>query len=69
MELHKRLKQAKQKGKQLTVKIRVRSANAPIEPEKFMGCGKTDDSSRLINLHSYIDEPTTIELEAIKLLK
>ncbi|CAF4692380.1 unnamed protein product, partial [Rotaria socialis] len=69
MELHKRLKQAKQKGKQLTVKIRVRSANAPIEPEKFMGCGRTDDSSRLINLRSYIDEPTTIELEAIKLLK
>jgi DNA repair protein REV1 len=68
-ELHKRLKQAKQKGKQLTIKIRVRSSNAPIEPEKFMGCGRTDDSSRLVNLHSYTDEPTIIELETIKLLK
>jgi DNA repair protein REV1 len=69
MELHKRLKQAKQKGKQLTVKIRVRSANAPIEPEKFMGCGRTDDSSRLVNLHSYTDDPLIIETETIKLLK
>ncbi|CAF2988305.1 unnamed protein product [Rotaria sp. Silwood2] len=69
LELHKRLKQAKQKGKQLTVKIRVRSLNAPIEPEKFMGCGRTDDSSRLINLHSYTDDVTTIESETIKLLK
>ncbi|CAF0919897.1 unnamed protein product [Rotaria sordida] len=69
LELHKRLKQAEQKGKQLTVKIRVRCSDAPIEPEKFMGCGKTDDSSRLINLHSYIDDPTIIELETIKLLK
>jgi len=68
-ELHKRLKQAKQKGKQLTIKIRVRSSNAPIEPEKFMGCGRTDDSSRLVNLHSYTDEPAIIELETIKLLK
>jgi DNA repair protein REV1 len=69
MELHKRLKQAKQKGKQLTVKIRVRSANAPIEPEKFMGCGRTDDSSRLVNLLSYTDDPLIIETETIKLLK
>jgi DNA repair protein REV1 len=69
MELHKRLKQAKQKGKQLTVKIRVRSVNAPIEPEKFMGCGQTDDSSRLVNLHSYTDDPVIIETETIKLLK
>lgn len=68
-ELHKRLKQAKQKGKQLTVKIRIRAPNAPIEPEKFMGCGRTDDSSRLVNLHSYIDDPITIELETTKLLK
>lgn len=68
-ELHKRLKQAKQKGKQITVKIRVRMANAPIEPEKFMGCGRTDDSSRLANLHSYIDDPAVIESETIKLLK
>ncbi len=68
-ELHKRLKQAKQKGKQLTIKIRVRCSNAPIEPEKFMGCGRTDDSSRLVNLHSYTDDPTIIELETIKLLK
>jgi DNA repair protein REV1 len=69
IELHKRLKQAKQKGKQLTVKIRIRSSNAPIEPEKFMGCGRTDDSSRLINLHSYTDDPIIIETETIKLLK
>lgn len=68
-ELHKRLKQAKQKGKQLTVKIRVRSADAPIEPEKFMGCGRTDDSSRLVNLPSYTDDQATIEAETIKLLK
>jgi DNA repair protein REV1 len=69
LELHKRLKQAKQKGKQITVKIRVRSSDAPIEPEKFMGCGKTDDSSRLVNLHSYTDDPIIIEIETIKLLK
>jgi len=69
LELHKRLKQAKQKGKQITVKIRVRSSDAPIEPEKFMGCGKTDDSSRLVNLHSYTDDPIIIETETIKLLK
>jgi len=69
IELHKRLKQAKQKGKQITVKIRVRSPNAPIEPEKFMGCGRTDDSSRLVNLHSYTDDPIIIETETIKLLK
>jgi len=68
-ELHKRLKQAKQKGKQLTIKIRVRSSNAPIEPEKFMGCGRTDDSSRLVNLHSYTDDPNIIQSETIKLLK
>ncbi|CAF0732253.1 unnamed protein product [Adineta steineri] len=68
-ELQKRLQQAKQKGKQLTVKIRVRSVNAPIVTEKFMGCGKTDDSSRLVNLHSFTDDLTIIELETIKLLK
>ena len=68
-ELHKRLKQAKQKGKQISVKIRVRAANAPIEPEKFMGCGRTDDSSQLVNLHSYTDDPSIIETETIKLLK
>lgn len=69
MELHKRLKQAKQKGKQISVKIRVRAPNAPIEPEKFMGCGRTDDSSRLVNLHSFTDDPIIIENEIIKLLK
>ncbi|CAF1231440.1 unnamed protein product [Adineta ricciae] len=69
LELHKRLKQARQKGKQLSVKIRVRAPDAPIEPEKFMGCGRTDDSSRLVNLHSYTDDPVNIELETIKLLK
>jgi DNA repair protein REV1 len=68
-ELHKRLKQAKQKGKQLTVKLRVRSSDAPIEPDKFMGCGRTDDSSRLVHLRCYTDDSTTIELETIKLLK
>ena len=68
-ELQKRLKQAKQKGKQITVKIRVRSPNEPIEPAKFMGCGRTDDSSRSVNLHSNTDDATLIELETSKLLK
>lgn len=69
VELQKRLQQAKQRAKQLTVKIRVRSTDAPIEPAKFMGCGKTDDSSRLINLYAFTDESTVIETEVIKLLK
>jgi hypothetical protein len=34
-----------------------------------MGCGRTDDSSRLVNLHSYTDDPFIIETETIKLLK
>ena len=68
-ELYKRLKQVQQKGKQITVKIRIRSMNAPIEPEKFMGCGKTDDSSRLVNLKFYTDDSMIIEHETIKLLK
>lgn len=69
MEMHKRLQQAKQKGKQLTVKIRVRSSGAPIEPEKFMGCGRTDDSSRSSTIHSFTDDSKVIESETIKLLK
>ena len=68
-ELCKRLKQAKQKGKQIQVKVRVRAPDAPIEPEKFMGCGRTDDSSRSVHLHSFTDDPVTIENETIKLLK
>ena len=40
------------KAKQVTLKVLIRSASAPVEPKKYMGCGECDSFSKSVSLSS-----------------
>ena len=57
------------KAKQLTLKVMIRSENAPIEPQKFLGHGMCESFSKSVNLSSATSDANVIKRESMVLLK
>ncbi|PGH05193.1 DNA repair protein REV1 [Blastomyces parvus] len=68
-ELHRRLVENLVKGKQLTMRIMKRSADAPLEPVKHLGHGRCDTFNKSINLGVATNASDIIGREAISILR
>lgn len=68
-ELHKRLMKERVKGKQLTMKVMRRAADAPRDPPKHLGHGKCDVFNRSLQLGVATNDPAVISKEAIAIMK
>ena len=69
IELQRRLIEQKVKGRQLTMKIMKRSADAPIDPPKHLGHGKCDTYNKSIILGVATSNADVIGREAISILR
>lgn len=68
-ELQKRLLKENVKGKQFTMKIMRRAADAPIEPPKHLGHGKCDTFNKSIALGVATNSKEVLTKEAIGMLR
>lgn len=68
-ELHKRLLNEKVKGRQLTMKIMRRTADAPLDPPKHLGHGKCDTFNKSIVLGVATNEKEVLGREAISIMR
>ncbi len=68
-ELHKRLVTEQVKGRQLTMKIMRRSADAPLDPPKHLGHGKCDTFNKSLILGVATNDKDVIGREAISILR
>ena len=68
-ELHERLKEVKVKGKQLTLKVMKRAADAPLDPQKHLGHGKCDVFSKSVMLGVATNLQEVLAKEALSMLK
>ncbi|PLB55373.1 putative DNA damage repair protein Mus42 [Aspergillus steynii IBT 23096] len=68
-ELHRRLVENLVKGKQLTLKVMRRSADAPLEPVKHLGHGKCDVFNKSIVLGIATNEAEVLAKEANSMLR
>jgi DNA repair protein REV1 len=68
-ELQKRLLKEKVKGKQFTMKIMRRAANAPIEPPKHLGHGKCDTFNKSLVLGVATNSKEVLTKEALAILR
>ncbi|GAB1215154.1 hypothetical protein ATERTT37_004340 [Aspergillus terreus] len=68
-ELHRRLVENLVKGKQLTLKVMRRSADAPLEPVKHLGHGKCDTFNKSVILGVATNATDVLAKEAISMLK
>ncbi|KAL1602306.1 deoxycytidyl transferase [Nothophoma quercina] len=68
-ELQKRLLKEKVKGKQFTIKIMRRAADAPIEPPKHLGHGKCDTFNKALTLGVATNSKEIMTKEAIGVLR
>ena len=68
-ELHKRLLTEKVKGRQLTMKIMRRAADAPLDPPKHLGHGKCDTFNKSIVLGVSTYDKTILSREAISIMR
>ncbi|PGH13025.1 hypothetical protein AJ80_06509 [Polytolypa hystricis UAMH7299] len=68
-ELHRRLVENLVKGKQLTMRIMRRSADAPLEPVKHLGHGKCDTFNKSVVLGVATNASDIIGREAISILR
>ena len=68
-ELHKRLESEKVKGRQLTMKIMRRAADAPLDPPKHLGHGKCDVFNKSIVLGVATNDKDVLSREAISVMK
>ena len=68
-ELHKRLVKERVNGKQLTMKIMRRAADAPLDPPKHLGHGKCDTFNKSSQLGVSTNDTSVIMKEAIAMLK
>lgn len=68
-ELQKRLLKEKVKGKQFTVKIMRRAADAPIEPPKHLGHGKCDTFNKSLVLGIATNAKEVLTKEAVGILR
>ncbi|XP_064460613.1 DNA repair protein REV1-like isoform X2 [Ornithodoros turicata] len=66
-EVEKRLHEAKVRGRTITLKLKVRSKEAPIEPAKFMGHGSCDNIAKSANLLTATDDASVIAKECCNL--
>ncbi|XP_058459003.1 DNA repair protein Rev1 [Malaya genurostris] len=68
-EIHKRLLDIKKRGKLITVKLLVRSPEAPIETAKFMGHGLCDIITKSFSLKEHTSDLSVIEKTVLSLMK
>jgi DNA repair protein REV1 len=68
-ELHRRLVENLVKGKQLTIRVMRRSADAPLEPVKHLGHGKCDTFNKSVLLGVATNASDIIGKEAIAMLR
>lgn len=68
-EVEKRLKKINRKGKLITLKIKVRSKDAPAETFKFMGHGVCDNVAKSISLQLPTDSAEIFGREVVNCLK
>ncbi|XP_019933140.3 DNA repair protein Rev1 [Aedes albopictus] len=68
-EIHKRLMEIKKRGKVITVKLLVRSPEAPVETAKFMGHGLCDIVNKSHPLKDYTCDLAVIERTVLALMK
>ncbi|KAI4285899.1 MAG: hypothetical protein L6R35_004544 [Caloplaca aegaea] len=68
-ELHKRLVNERVKGRQLTLKIMRRAADAPLDPPKHLGHGKCDTFNKSLVLGVPTNDSDIISREAISMMR
>lgn len=68
-ELHKRLTKERVKGKQLTMKVMRRAADAPLDPPKHLGHGKCDTYNKSLQLGVATNDAGVITKEATALMR
>jgi DNA repair protein REV1 len=68
-ELHRRLVENLVKGKQLTIRVMRRSADAPLEPVKHLGHGKCDVFNKSVMLGVATNASDVVGKEAIAMLR
>ena len=68
-ELHKRLLNEGLKGRQLTMKIMRRAADAPLDPPKHLGHGKCDTFNKSLILGVATNDKDIIGREAISIMR
>ncbi|KAL8729499.1 MAG: hypothetical protein Q9181_004980 [Wetmoreana brouardii] len=68
-ELHKRLMNERVKGRQLTMKIMRRAADAPLDPPKHLGHGKCDTFNKSLVLGVATNDKDVIAREAISIMR
>ena len=68
-ELHKRLVTEQVRGKQLTMKIMRRAADAPLDPPKNLGHGKCDTFNKSLVLGVSTNDKDVLSREAISILR
>lgn len=68
-ELHKRLVNEKVKGRQLTMKIMRRAADAPLDPPKHLGHGKCDTFNKSVVLGVPTNDKDVLGREAIAIMR
>ncbi|KAL8667464.1 MAG: hypothetical protein Q9202_000680 [Teloschistes flavicans] len=67
-ELHKRLMNERVKGRQLTMKIMRRAADAPLDPPKHLGHGKCDTFNKSLVLGVATNDQDVLAREAISIM-
>lgn len=67
-ELHKRLIKERVKGRQLTMKVMRRAADAPLDPPKHLGHGRCDTFNKSSQLGVATNDTAVIAKEAIAML-
>ncbi|KAG8629637.1 hypothetical protein KVT40_003502 [Elsinoe batatas] len=68
-ELQKRLEKERVKGRQLTLKLMRRAADAPLDPPKHLGHGKVDTFNKSIQLGVLTNDARVITKEALAILR
>ncbi|KAL8705516.1 MAG: hypothetical protein Q9201_001391 [Fulgogasparrea decipioides] len=68
-ELHKRLMNERVKGRQLTMKIMRRAADAPLDPPKHLGHGKCDTFNKSLVLGVATNDKDILAREAISIMR
>jgi len=69
LEVESRMKSLGIKGKMISLKVLVRSKNAPIEPAKYGGHGIVDHLHKSVSLSHFTNESSTVARECHQMLK
>ncbi|CAL4191900.1 unnamed protein product, partial [Meganyctiphanes norvegica] len=68
-EVASRLASINMMGKSITLKLKVRAKNAPIEPSKFMGHGVCDNIAKSVSLNAPTDSAPLIQKHVLALMQ